>query len=53
MARDPVIEPDALLDLGPFRPLDVREAAPFEAGHRADATRVPIEVWEAAARSAA
>jgi thiosulfate/3-mercaptopyruvate sulfurtransferase len=51
MANDPVIESAALLDLGMARLLDVREAMTFEAGHREDAIRVPIEVWEAAAKS--
>lgn len=51
MASDPTIEPAALPDLGMVRVLDVREAASFEAVHRKDATRVPIEVWEAAAKS--
>lgn len=51
MARDPVIEPAALPGLGRCRLLDVRDVTSFEAGHRADATRVPIEVWESAAKS--
>ena len=51
MANDPVIEPAALPGLGKVRLLDVRDAASFDAGHRKDATRVPIEVWEAAAKS--
>jgi thiosulfate/3-mercaptopyruvate sulfurtransferase len=48
MANDPVIEPDAMRDLGAFRLLD---ATAIEAERRADVTRVPIEVWEAAAKS--
>ncbi|MEH2543589.1 thiosulfate/3-mercaptopyruvate sulfurtransferase [Bradyrhizobium sp. AZCC 2262] len=48
MAIDPVIEPDALRDLGPFRLL---EAASLEGVGRADIARVPLEVWEAAAKS--
>jgi thiosulfate/3-mercaptopyruvate sulfurtransferase len=47
MALDPVIEPDALLDRGPFRLLE----AAFEGVGRADIARVPLEVWEAAAKS--
>ena len=37
-----------MLDLGRFRLL---EAPAIDAGRRADVTRVPIEVWEAAAKS--
>ena len=48
MALDPVIEPDALLDRGPFRLL---EASSLEGVGRTDITRVPLEVWEAAAKS--
>jgi thiosulfate/3-mercaptopyruvate sulfurtransferase len=51
MPSDPVIEPAALSGLGKIRLLDVRDITSFEAGHRADASRVPIEVWEAAAKS--
>lgn len=51
MSHDPVIEPAALPSLGSFRLLDVREPAAFEAGHPATAVRVPIEVWEAAAKA--
>jgi len=51
VTRDPFIEPDALLALGAFHFFDVREIAPFAAEHPAGATRVPIEAWEAAARS--
>ena len=48
MANDPVIAPGTLRDLGPFRLL---EAASFEGVGRADISRVPLEVWEAAAKS--
>jgi hypothetical protein len=51
MPSDPVIEPAALSGLGKIRLLDVRDITSFEAGHRSDAARVPIEVWEAAAKS--
>ena len=50
MPHDPVIEPTALPSLGSFR-LDVREPAAFEADHPAKAVRVPIEVWETAAKA--
>jgi thiosulfate/3-mercaptopyruvate sulfurtransferase len=52
MSRDPIVEPDGLPQLASFRLLDVREPAAFDSGHPAKATRVPIEAWEAAARSA-
>jgi rhodanese-related sulfurtransferase len=48
---DPVIDSDALPSLGAFHLLDVREPVAFEAGHPAAAVRVPIEVWEAAAKA--
>jgi thiosulfate/3-mercaptopyruvate sulfurtransferase len=48
MANDPVIQPDALLGRGPFRLL---EAASSERVARADIARVPLEIWEAAAKS--
>jgi thiosulfate/3-mercaptopyruvate sulfurtransferase len=51
MSGDPVIEPGQLLDLGRVRLPDVRKATAFEADRRADVTRVPIEVWEAAVKS--
>jgi thiosulfate/3-mercaptopyruvate sulfurtransferase len=51
MSRDPIIEPDALASAGAFRLLDVREPASFAAGHPVNAVRVPIEMWEAAAKS--
>ncbi|AUW46040.1 sulfurtransferase [Rhizobium leguminosarum] len=51
MSHDPVIEPIALPSLGGFRLLDVRELAAFEGDHPASAVRVPIEVWEAAAKT--
>lgn len=50
MPHDPVIEPVALSSLSSFRMLDVRDRAAFDAGHPAKAARVPIEVWEAAAK---
>ncbi|ESZ02137.1 sulfurtransferase [Mesorhizobium sp. L48C026A00] len=51
MPHDPIIEPDALPSIGEFRLLDVREPASLEADHPAMAVRVPIEEWEAAAKS--
>ena len=51
MPYDPIIELAALRSLGSFRLLDVREPATFEAGHPSKAVRVPIEVWEAAAKA--
>jgi thiosulfate/3-mercaptopyruvate sulfurtransferase len=51
MSRDPVIEPAALPSLGAVRLLDVRAVAPFASDHPARAVRIPIEVWEEAARA--
>ncbi|MBB3659984.1 thiosulfate/3-mercaptopyruvate sulfurtransferase [Rhizobium sp. BK650] len=50
MSNDPVIEPASLSALPAFRLLDVRDRAAFSSGHATNAVRVPIEVWEAAAR---
>ncbi|RWB24645.1 MAG: hypothetical protein EOQ43_34265, partial [Mesorhizobium sp.] len=49
--RDPVIEPDELSLLAAFRLLDVRDAEAFQADHAASAVRVPVELWEAAAKT--
>lgn len=51
MPHDPVIEPTVLPSLSAFHLLDVREPAAFGAGHPAKAVRVPIEEWEAAAKT--
>lgn len=51
MSHDPVIEPSALRSLSAFRLLDVRDPAAFSSGHATNAVRVPIEVWEAAAKT--
>ncbi|MCK1274734.1 rhodanese family protein [Bradyrhizobium sp. 61] len=51
MPHDPIIEANELSSLEAFRLLDVREPTTFAAGHPARAVRVPIEVWEAAAKS--
>lgn len=51
MSHDPVIEPAAVSSLGTYRILDVRAPDIFDAGHPVDAVRVPIELWEAAAKA--
>lgn len=51
MSHDPVIEPAALPSLVSFRLLDVRDPAAFDADHPARTVRVPIEMWEAAAKA--
>lgn len=51
MSNDPVLELSALSTLGSYRLLDVRGPAAFKAGHALHAVRVPIEKWEAAAKS--
>jgi thiosulfate/3-mercaptopyruvate sulfurtransferase len=51
MSHDPVIEPTALSSLPAFRLLDVRDQAAFSSGHARNAGRVPIEVWESAAKA--
>jgi thiosulfate/3-mercaptopyruvate sulfurtransferase len=51
MSQDPFLAPEALARLGRYILLDVRAPDAFEAGHPAGAVRVPIETWEAAART--
>lgn len=51
MSRDPFLAPEELPKLGAFRLLDAREPIVFEAGHPAGAVRVPIEIWERAAKT--
>ncbi|TIV63675.1 MAG: rhodanese family protein [Mesorhizobium sp.] len=51
MSHDPVVEQSALSTLPAFRLLDVRDQAAFSLGHAPNAVRVPIEVWEAAAKA--
>ncbi len=51
MSKDPIVEPADLPSLPAFQLLDVREPASFDTDHPAHATRVPIEVWEAAAKT--
>lgn len=51
MSYDPVVEPSALDSLPVFHLLDVRDQAAFSSGHSPNAVRVPIEIWEAAAKT--
>ncbi|TIV22551.1 MAG: rhodanese family protein, partial [Mesorhizobium sp.] len=51
MSHDPVVEQSALSTLPAFRLLDVRDQAAFSLGNAPNAVRVPIEVWEAAAKA--
>jgi thiosulfate/3-mercaptopyruvate sulfurtransferase len=51
MSHDPVIEAFALKSLPALRLLDVRDPDAFSSGHATHAVRVPIEVWESAAKS--
>lgn len=53
MPSDPFVDVAALSSLGPVRYLDVRDQAAFDAGHAPGAVRVPLEAWDAAAKSAA
>ncbi|WP_246688797.1 MULTISPECIES: rhodanese-like domain-containing protein [unclassified Mesorhizobium] len=46
-----MIEADKLSLLAAFRLLDVRDAEAFQADHAASAVRVPVEPWEAAAKT--
>jgi thiosulfate/3-mercaptopyruvate sulfurtransferase len=52
MPNDPFVEPAGLSALGPVRYLDVRDQAAFDVGHAPGAVRVPLESWDAAAKSA-
>ena len=52
MPNDPFVEVAALAALGPVRYLDARDQAAFDAGHAPGAVRVPLEAWDAAAKSA-
>jgi thiosulfate/3-mercaptopyruvate sulfurtransferase len=51
MSADPVIEPASLLDNGEFYLLDVRGQDEFTMAHAPNAVRVPIEIWEVAAKA--
>lgn len=51
MSHDPVVESSALPSMPVFRLLDVRDPAAFSSGYATNAVRVPIEVWEAAAKA--
>ena len=53
MPNDPFVDAAALSSLGPVRYLDARDQAAFDAGHAPGAVRVPLEAWDAAAKSAA
>ena len=53
MPNDPFVDAAALSALGPVRYLDARDQAAFDAGHAHGAVRVPLEAWDAAAKSAA
>jgi thiosulfate/3-mercaptopyruvate sulfurtransferase len=52
MPSDPFVDPAALSSLGPVRYLDARDQASFDAGHAPGAVRVPLDVWDAAIKSA-
>ncbi|HQR53515.1 MAG TPA: rhodanese-like domain-containing protein [Burkholderiales bacterium] len=51
MNIEPVIELSALASVERFLLLDVRDRTAFDAGHPPGAVRVPIELWEAAAKA--
>lgn len=51
MSHDPVIEHTALSSLSTYVLLDVRAPDVFDAGHPAQSVRVPIEMWEGAAKA--
>jgi len=53
MPHDPIVDAAALSTLGPVRYLDARDQAAFDAGHAPGAVRVPLDAWDAAAKSAA
>ena len=52
MPNDPFVDVAALLSLGPIRYLDARDQEAFDAGHAPGAVRVPVEEWDAAAKTA-
>jgi thiosulfate/3-mercaptopyruvate sulfurtransferase len=52
MPNDPFVDVGNLPSLGPLRYLDVRDQAAFDAGHAPGAVRVPLDEWDAAAKSA-
>jgi len=52
MPQDPFVDAAALSTLGPVRYLDARDQASFDASHAPGAVRVPLESWDAAAKSA-
>jgi thiosulfate/3-mercaptopyruvate sulfurtransferase len=51
MPNDPFVDISALTTLGPVRYLDARDQAAFDAEHAPGAVRVPIEAWDAVAKS--
>ncbi|HTW73014.1 MAG TPA: rhodanese-like domain-containing protein [Acetobacteraceae bacterium] len=53
MPHDPIVDVAALSTLGPVRYLDARDPGAFDAGHAPGAVRVPLDAWDAAAKSAA
>src|SRR5712692_7215676 len=52
MANDPFVDVGDLPSLGPFRYLDVRDQAAFDAGHAPAAVLVSLNEWDAAAKAA-
>jgi len=53
MPQDPFVDAAALSSLGPVRYLDARDQTAFDAHHAPGAARVPMEAWDAAAKSPA
>jgi thiosulfate/3-mercaptopyruvate sulfurtransferase len=51
VAYDPVVEPSVLKELSGFHQLDVRDPDSYARGHLPHAARVPVEIWEAAAKA--
>jgi len=52
MPNDPFVDVATLSSLGPIRYLDARDQDAFDAGHAPGAVRVPVEEWDAAAKTA-
>jgi len=52
MPSDPFVDPATLSSLGAVRYLDARDQATFDAGHAPGAVRVPVDAWDAAAKTA-
>lgn len=51
MSHDPVIEANEIKRFSSFHFLDVRDAQSYATEHAAYSIRVPVEVWEMAAKS--